>query len=105
MIGNQRSWWVDVSGGGVDHDGHCTAADADAPVDEQRQCVFDAALAVEQLSACEVAIEVSHGSGPFASWCGVAQSSWPVSDGLCVRFPGANALTTWTEPTKNRNDS
>ena len=79
MIMHHSSRWVDVPGRRVDHDRHGAAPDADAPVDEQRQRVFDATMAVEQLGARKVTIEVTHRGRPF-DWGSTAQSlptTWP----------------------------
>ena len=60
MIRYYSSRRVDVPGRWVDHGRHGAAPDADPPVDEQRQRVFDATLAVEQLGASKVTVEVTH---------------------------------------------
>lgn len=65
MIRYGSSRWVDVPGRRVDHDRHGAAPDADSPVDEQRERVFDATLAVKQLGARKVSIEVTHNGRPL----------------------------------------
>ena len=65
MIRHHSSRWVDVPERWVDHDRHGAAPDADPPVDEQLQRVFGATLAVEQLGARKVSIDVTHDGRPL----------------------------------------
>jgi hypothetical protein len=65
MIRYRSSRWFEVPGRRVDHDGNGAAPDADSPVDEQRQRVLNATLAVEQLGARKVSIEVTHEGRPL----------------------------------------
>jgi predicted MarR family transcription regulator len=71
MIRHHSSRWVDVPGRRIDHDRHGAAPNADPAIDQQRQRVFNATLAVEQLGARKVSIEVTHGRRPVGCYADI----------------------------------